>query len=121
MPARNRKERNVRQPSPQEKHEFLVILDSGLIKEMKLAAIERDVTASSVVEQAVKQWLKRMRSGGHKKGNRPSVSQRKQFLATVQIKLIKQLKVSAIHGNVTASSLVEEAVRQWLECNRGQA
>jgi hypothetical protein len=117
MPARNRnKRKNVSRP-PQEKHELLVILESGLIKEMKLAAIERDITASSVVELAVKQWLKRNRSGGHKKGHRPLVHQRKQFLATIPNGLIKQLKVIAIDTNVTASSLVEEALGQWLEFN----
>ena len=41
------------------KRQFLVHIDADLIRRIKILAIERDVTASSLVQQAVADFLSR--------------------------------------------------------------
>jgi len=48
-----------RRPPSGSKRQFLIHMDPEVIKGVKLAGIEREVTASSLVERAVKEWLER--------------------------------------------------------------
>lgn len=41
--------------------QFLVYLPPELVRELKLAAVHRDTSASAIVEQAVSAWLSRRR------------------------------------------------------------
>lgn len=44
---------------PAEKRQFLVQIDADLIRRIKILAIERDVTASNLVQQAIADFLLR--------------------------------------------------------------
>lgn len=45
--------------SPPEKRQFLVVIDAEIIRRTKILAIERGVTASAVVQQALVDFLRR--------------------------------------------------------------
>lgn len=47
--------------APVGKRQVLVIMDSEVIKQAKLAAVEDDRKMSHVVEEAVREWLDRRR------------------------------------------------------------
>lgn len=51
--------RKGRKPAEGDKRQFLATLDSELIKAIKLAAIEDEMSASEVLEEATRQWLSR--------------------------------------------------------------
>jgi hypothetical protein len=52
------------------RRQFLVYLEPGLIKDVKRVALDRDVTAFSLVEEAVRQWLDRNKRDHPKDGDR---------------------------------------------------
>jgi hypothetical protein len=43
------------------RRQFLVYLEPNLIKDVKKVALDREVTAFSIVEEAVREWLGRHR------------------------------------------------------------
>ena len=98
---------------------FLAVLESELIKRLKVRAIRQGVTSSSVLEAAVADWLRRNRSRPPNPPAKIPSSAKKQFLAQLDPDLIRSLKIMAMDWNAKASSLVGEAVRQWLERNEG--
>ncbi|MGB8901234.1 MAG: hypothetical protein WCC90_19260 [Methylocella sp.] len=82
-----------------------------------MEAIERSTGASGLVEEAVQEWLKRKRNGsGYRKGSRPP-EDRRQFLAWPEGKLLMNLILAALSANVTATSLLEQAVAKWVDRN----
>ena len=51
--------RKGRKPAEGDKRQFLLTMDPEIIKNIKLAAIEDDTSASEAMEEAAKQWLER--------------------------------------------------------------
>lgn len=51
--------RKGRKPAEGDKRQFLLTMDPEVIKNIKLAAIEDDTSASEAMEEAAKQWLER--------------------------------------------------------------
>lgn len=103
------------------KVKFLTVLPAADIKAMKLRAIDRGVTASEILEEAVAAWLKLNR------GAEPRLlvddvpaSEKRQFLSRMDARLIKQIKVMAMDWKVTASALVRVAVAELLNRGEGQ-
>jgi hypothetical protein len=45
-----------------DKRQFLTTMDPDVIKAIKMAAIEEDMSGSEVLEEAAKQWLERRKS-----------------------------------------------------------
>jgi hypothetical protein len=60
------KKKPGRKPPEGEKKQFLTTMDPGVIKSMKLAALEDDITASEALEIAAKEWLERRKSRAKK-------------------------------------------------------
>ena len=76
------------------------------------------MTASEILEEAVAAWLKLNRGRRTEAaGRHVPASEKHQFLSRMDAKLIKQIKVTAIDWNITASALVREAVTKWLASN----
>jgi hypothetical protein len=50
-----------------------------------------------------------------RKGRKPAEGDKRQFLATMDPNLIKSIKLAAIEDEKSASEILEEAARQWLE------
>jgi hypothetical protein len=103
-----------------ERQEFLVHLEPKLIKNLKLAALEADieVTASRILEDAVGDWLDRHKSQRSKRTE--GEVEKRQFLAKISVRLIKDIKLAALDRKVTASSLVAKAVAEWLARNKSR-
>ena len=59
MTDQKRPKRRGRKPAEGDKRKFLATLDPEVIKNLKLAAIENDTSASECLEEAAKEWLKR--------------------------------------------------------------
>jgi hypothetical protein len=97
-----------------EKVKFLTVLPADTIKALKLRAIERGVTASSILEDAVVAWTRR-----HRNFTRKTLDERKgelrQFLSRMDAGVVRDLKVMAIDWHVTASALVGQAVMKALK------
>jgi hypothetical protein len=47
--------------TPPGKKQMLVIMDAGLIKDLKVAMAEDDTAASHIVEELVREWLAKRR------------------------------------------------------------
>jgi hypothetical protein len=92
------------------KVKFLAILPTPNIKAMKHRAIERGVNASEILEEAVAAWLKLNRTAAPRLADKVPASEKRQFLAKMDARLIKQIKVMAIDWKTSASALVGEAV-----------
>jgi hypothetical protein len=101
-----------------EKVKFLAVLPAADIKAMKLRAIERDVNASEILEEAVAAWLKLNRNTEPEPLDNIPASEKRQFLSRMDASLIKRIKVKAIDWRVTASALVGEAVATWLSARQ---
>ena len=56
--------RRGRKPAEGDKRKFLATLDPEVIKNLKLAAIQDDTSASECLEEAAKEWLQRARVEG---------------------------------------------------------
>jgi hypothetical protein len=56
-----------RKPTEGDKRQLLLSMDAEVIKNIKLAAVEDDTTASATMENAAKQWLERRKSARGKK------------------------------------------------------
>ena len=102
-----------------ERREFLVHLEPGLIKGLKLEALQAEVTASSLLEAALQEWLDRGKTRDEC-SEADGGGQKKQFLAKINAWLIKEIKLAAMDRQVTASSLVAKAVAAWLTRNKSQ-
>jgi len=50
-----------------------------------------------------------------RKGRQAPPGDRRQFLATLDASLIKALKSAALYDDRSASDILEEAAREWLE------
>jgi len=50
-----------------------------------------------------------------KKGRKPPPGDKRQFLTSLDPEVIRQIKQAAIGLDKTASEIMEEAARQWLE------
>ena len=50
-----------------------------------------------------------------RKGRKPPVGKKKQFLTSVDPEVIRAIKVAALATDRTASDVMEEAAKQWLE------
>ena len=48
------------------------------------------------------------------KGRKPAEGEKRQFLATMDPKVIKAVKLAAIEDETSASGILEEAAIQWL-------
>jgi hypothetical protein len=59
MTEKKKPRRKGRKPAEGDKRQFLLTMDPEVIKNIKLAAIEDDTSASETVEEAAKQWLER--------------------------------------------------------------
>jgi Ribbon-helix-helix protein, copG family len=53
-----------------------------------------------------------------KKGRKPPQGDKRQFLTSLDPEVIKQIKQAAIGLEKTASEVMEEAAREWLERHR---
>jgi hypothetical protein len=87
---------------------------ANAIKALRLRAIERGVTASFALEEAVVAWMRRHRNPSRKalgewKG------ERREFLSQMDADGIRDLKVMAIDWRVSASALVGQAVVEALK------
>ena len=103
------------QPS-KTKVKFLVVLPADAIKYLKLEAIERSTTASSVLEEAVRAWMKGRKDSAltpHTKAKGPT-SEKRQFLSQMDAALVRELKILALDRHTTASALVTDAIANWL-------
>ena len=120
MVEKSAKKRKKGRKAAATRREFLVHLNSRLIKGLKLAALEAEpaVTASSLLETAIREWLDRDIPPGE--SSEIDGGEKKQFLSKIDVKLIKNIKVAAIDRHVKASSLVAQAVAAWLARNRPQ-
>jgi hypothetical protein len=111
---RSKRKTAGRKRSGGEKVKFLAILPAVDIKAMKLRAIERGVTASEILEEAVAAWLKLNRGAAPKLPEKVPSSEKRQFLSQMDARLIKQIKVMAIDWKTSASALAGQAVAEWL-------
>ncbi len=59
MTGKKKPLRKGRKPAEGDKRQFLLTMDPEVIKNIKLAAIEDDTSASETMEEAAKQWLER--------------------------------------------------------------
>jgi hypothetical protein len=56
-----------------------------------------------------------------RKGRKPAGGgSKRQFLATMEPELIKAIKTAAIQDEISASEILEEAARGWLEQRKSQ-
>ena len=62
------------------------------------------------LEEAVAVWLKLNRTAAPRLADKVPASEKRQFLAKMDARLIKQIKVMAIEWKTSASALVGEAV-----------
>ncbi len=46
-----------RRPPSGEKRQFLISMDPAVVRAIKVAALEDDMTASAIMEEAAKAWL----------------------------------------------------------------
>jgi hypothetical protein len=53
-----------RKPPEGDKRQFLLSIDSEVIRSIKLSALEDDTTSSAIMEEAAKQWLDRRKKSG---------------------------------------------------------
>jgi Ribbon-helix-helix protein, copG family len=53
-----------------------------------------------------------------KKGRKPPPGDKRQFLTSIDPEVIRAIKQAAIGLDKTASELMEEAAREWLERHR---
>ena len=49
------------------------------------------------------------------KGRKPPEGDKRQFLLSIEAEVIKEIKVTALQTDTTASAIMEEAAKQWLE------
>jgi hypothetical protein len=63
MADANPSPRRGRKPPPGDKRQFLTTIDPDVLKAIKQAAIDKDRTASDVMEEAARQWLARHHAG----------------------------------------------------------
>ena len=56
MPPTNR--RKTGSLTAKDRKQLLVYLDAGLIKDLKMAAVRRDTSASAIAGEAIAAWLK---------------------------------------------------------------
>jgi hypothetical protein len=56
------KERKRRHAPPGDRRQFLATLDAGIIRAVKLAALDDERSASAILEEAVREWLVRRKS-----------------------------------------------------------
>lgn len=115
---RTKRKTAVRKRRGGSKVKFLTVLLPDDIKAMKLRAINRDVTASEILEEAVADWLKLNRRSSPRLPEKVPASEKRQFLSRMNAKLIKQIKVTAIDWKTSASALVGEAVATWRSLNQ---
>jgi hypothetical protein len=60
MPTKSKKEAPVaRARLPEGKKQMLVIMDQGVILDVKMAALQDGIKMSHAVEEAVREWLSR--------------------------------------------------------------
>jgi hypothetical protein len=122
MAAKTKKPKAARRRSGSGKVKFLAVLPADAIKRLKLKAIERGTTASSVLEEAVAAWMKAHGKSPPKPldqetGEKP---EKRQFLSQMDAGLIRELKILAMDWHVTASTLVGAAVAELLNRGEGQ-
>jgi hypothetical protein len=72
------------------KVKFLTVLPAADIKAMKLWAIDRGVTASEILEEAVAAWLKLNRGAEPKLLGDVPASEKRQFLSRMDARLISR-------------------------------
>jgi hypothetical protein len=118
MVGKSTKKRKTGRKSTVERREFLVHLEPRLIKSLKLAALEAEpaVTASSLLETAVREWIDRGMPPGENSGI--DGGEKRQFLSKIDVRLIKSVKLAAFDRHVKGSALVAQAVAAWLGRNR---
>ena len=55
----NRTKPGSMKPTHKEKRQMLLHLDSGVIKDLKKAAVDRESAASAIANEAIDAWLKK--------------------------------------------------------------
>ena len=94
--------------------EVLVYLEVEHVKTLKLSAIDKRVSSSSLLADAIRQWLARNRSLRGKLVKVPRDDSR-QFLATLPESLITRLGRRATKLETSATNLVARAVGEWIK------
>jgi hypothetical protein len=94
--------------------EFLLLLPADTIKELKMTALSRDVTASSLLQSSIEAWLKRHGSAKAFSAKKIAAAEKRQFLSKMDAELIRSLKRLAIDWRTTASAIAAEAVLEFL-------
>ena len=102
---------------PSGKREFLVYLEADHVKRLKMSAIEKGVSSSSLVAKAIRNWLASNRSLRGKIGKKRRKDER-QFLATLPEALVKKTTDRALALETSATNIVATAVGEWLKRNR---
>lgn len=96
------------------KREVLVYLEADHVKTLKLSAIDKGVSSSSLLATAIRHWLARNRLLRGKLVKMPRADER-QFLATLPEPLIKRLARRASDLETSATNLVARAVGEWIK------
>lgn len=94
--------------------EFLLLLPADMIKELKMTALSKDVTASSLLQGSIEAWLKRHGSAKAFSARKGATTEKRQFLSKMDAELIRSLKRLAIDWRTTASAIAAEAVSEFL-------
>jgi hypothetical protein len=102
------------QPASRKTRTVLVYLELEDVKTLKLSAIDKRVTSSSLLAVAIRQWLARNRSLRGKLVKVPRDEDR-QFLATLPELLIKRLSDRANDLDTSSTNLVARAVGEWIK------
>lgn len=111
MPKRTPRTAERPRPAAENRREFLLYLEAVSIRDLKVLALERGVSASSVLAEAIEDWLSRR----HKAPEKTGWKEKRQFLATLEVRLMKALKAAAVDHNVPASAAIQEAVTRYLD------
>ena len=64
-----------RAPPEGDKRQFLLSIEARIIKAIKLAAMEDDMTASALMEEIAEQWLARRKAARMKKAGSGEINQ----------------------------------------------
>jgi len=103
-----------RRSPPDAAVQFLVVLPADQIKSLKIMALERNVTASTLLAEALAVWLKRSKAARSAALQLSSGEEKRQFLSKLDADLVRDTKQLAIDWMVSASSIVAQALSEWL-------
>ena len=102
---------------PAGQRDFLIYLEADHVKRLKMSAIEKGVSSSSLVAKAIEHWLTSNRLLSGKLGKKRR-SKGRQFLATLPEALVKKTTNRALKLETSATNIVATAVGEWLKLAR---